>query len=68
MVFVPTFIPHTTRTDPEDLAKAIWDEKELRERKAREELKAKRRKAKLEAHYKKISWELGEALMKGEEI
>lgn len=65
------FVPHTTRicsVNSENLAKEIWDEKERRERSAREELKAKRRKSKTEAYYKKISWELGEALTKGEEI
>lgn len=53
---------------PEELARAIWDEKERRDESAKEVSRLRRRKAEEERYYKKISQELGEALIRGEII
>lgn len=67
MIFVPHIARHSY-IDPEELARAIWDEKERREEEARRKAEKEREEAQEKAYYDSLAHELGEALARGEEI
>lgn len=67
MIFVPHIARHNY-IDPEELARAIWDEKERREEEARRKAEKERKEAEEKAYYDGLAQDIGEALVKGQEI